>query len=94
MPTAGSAVRFGEVVKHLVNCGRSDGVDGRRQSRFADCRPASRAKEAAIVFGAGNAQGEVRERTAPVGETMGSYLWQAEGIATRTRARILFEMPL
>jgi hypothetical protein len=31
-------------------------MEGRRQRRFADCRPASRAKEAAIAVGVGDAQ--------------------------------------
>jgi hypothetical protein len=55
-------------------------MEGRRQRRFADCRPASRAKEAAIAVGIGDAQLMVKLTLPQV---------QAECVVREARIRIL-----
>lgn len=49
--SAGSAACFLDVAMHRASRGwaEDDDIEGRRQRRFAHCRPASRAKEAAIA---------------------------------------------
>jgi hypothetical protein len=42
----------------MGDCLEIDGKEGRRQRRLAECRPARRAKDAAIVIRMGNARGE------------------------------------